>query len=74
VKVHIDAKHLDISLSGNIWTTMASWFEWFFESTICSQVESQLKTQLETTVPKLVNDAILASDGYVTPLAFDPRT
>jgi hypothetical protein len=74
VKVHIDAKHLDIKLSGNIWTTLASWFEGFFESTICSEVESQLTTQLETTLPKLVNDAILASDGYVTPLAFDSLT
>jgi hypothetical protein len=36
VAVKIDKKGLDITLKGNYLTKLASWFEWFFEGTICS--------------------------------------
>jgi hypothetical protein len=74
VSVSIDKKGIDIKLSGNIWTTFANWFEWFFESTICSQIEAQLKDQITNTLPKIVNQLILASDGYATPAPFEKIT
>lgn len=44
VSAKIDHKGLDIKLDGNIWTTLASWFEWFFTSTICDEIETQIKS------------------------------
>lgn len=74
VSVSIDKKGLKINLSGNLWTKFANFFEWFFESTICSEIETQLKDQITNTMPKIVNQLILASDGYATPVPFEKIT
>lgn len=74
VNAKIDKKGLDIKLDGNIWTTLASWFEWFFTSTICNEIESQIKDQITNTLPPLVNKLIVASDGYATPVPFEKMT
>jgi len=74
VAVKIDKGGLDISLKGNYLTKLASWFEWFFEGTICSKVEDQLTSAIKEKMPAFLNNLILKSDGYATPVPFEKMT